>query len=310
MNFKSFVREILLENWTIKLAAVLLAVILWLVVRGEPAVERVTTVPLDVLIPKNMQITSERPSTVDVTVRGVLSNMWLSQAPPTCRVDLQGADAGEHIVQLSPDDVHLPRGSGLQVVSVRPARVRLVLEWTTSKEVPVRPVLGELPPGLDVYGAVSTPSQVIISGPRSHVDPIKEAPTQPISLAGQQRSFRSFVSLNINDPWVYVAPKSLIQVDIQLGPHRALRAIRVPIVTEDPSLTVAPSRVVVQVLVPETFKEPLTAENFVGTVSTQGLDSSKLSVQCKPQVRLKEQLDPGIVIQEVQPSEVTIRRKK
>ena len=309
MTFRHSVKEILLENWGVKLAALLLAAILWLVVRGDPTAERVITVPLEVLIPRNMQITSERPSTVDVTIRGIITDIWFGQTVPTCRVDLQGADEGEHVVQLSPDDVRLPRASGLEVIAVRPARIRLVLEWTTSKEVPIRAVLGETPPGLDVYGAFLSPSQVVVAGPRSRVDRLKEIPTQPIPLTGQQQSFRAFVNLNISDAAVYASPKGPIQVDIQLGTHRRLHIIRAPIVSEDPNVTVTPSRISVHVLVPMTFRRILTAADLIASVSAQGLDSSNPAAKAKPHVVFKEQVDPAIVIREIQPSEVTIRRR-
>ena len=73
---------ILLENWSLKTTAILLPLILWQCVRGEPGPERVVAVPLEVQLPRHMEITNERPKTVEVTMRGAaLSNMWFSQPP-------------------------------------------------------------------------------------------------------------------------------------------------------------------------------------------------------------------------------------
>jgi len=92
---KRFFQELLLENWSLKLTAVLLSLILWLFVRGEPGPERVVAVPLEVLLPRQMEITNQRPTSVEVTMRGAaFSNMLFSQPLPTCIIDLQDAKEG------------------------------------------------------------------------------------------------------------------------------------------------------------------------------------------------------------------------
>ena len=53
----------ILENWGLKLIALLLSVTLWLAVHGDPSTERTITVPLEILNqPRNLEITSDRPS--------------------------------------------------------------------------------------------------------------------------------------------------------------------------------------------------------------------------------------------------------
>ena len=61
---KRFFKEYFLENWTLKATALLLALILWLFVRGEPGAERVVAIPLEVRISHQMEITNERPATI------------------------------------------------------------------------------------------------------------------------------------------------------------------------------------------------------------------------------------------------------
>ncbi len=220
---RGLIQEYLLQNWTLKVTAILLSFVLWLFVRGEPGPERVVPgVPLEVEVPRQMEITNKHPTSVEVTLRGMaFSDLWLSQPiPTTCMIDLSEAKEGEHVIILTPENVKIPKGSGIEVTQVNPARVDLVLEATMSKEVPITvPVRGEPSHGFEIYGRSSTPSAVIITGPRSHIDPVREISTEVVSIKGQKQPVRVFVGLDIKDNWVRTSLANPVQVDILIGPH-------------------------------------------------------------------------------------------
>jgi YbbR domain-containing protein len=223
---KGLIQEYLLQNWTLKVTAILLAFILWLFVRGEPGPERVVPgVPLEVQVPRQMEITNKRPTSVEVTMRGTaFSDLWLSHPiPTTCMIDLSEAKEGEHVVTLTPENVKTPKGSGIEVTRVNPARVNLVLEATVSKEVSITvPVRGEPSHGFEIYGRSSKPSTVIITGPRSHIDPVREISTEVVSIKEQKQPVRVFVGLDIKDNSVRTSLANPVQVDIPIGPHLKL----------------------------------------------------------------------------------------
>ncbi len=303
---RDWIRRLFLENWSLKVAALAISCFLWFVVRGDSGSERVITVPLEVRIPRNMEITNERPSTVDVTIRGPAGNiMWFGQSVPVCSVDLQDVEEGEHTIPLAVRNLQMPRG--LEVIAIRPTRVRLVLERTTSKEVPVLAQLGEPDPELDVYGVSLNPSRVVITGPRSHIQGVHDVPTERITLAGQRDSVRSFVNLNIRDMAIHTTPAGPIEVAVELGPHRTLRTVsRIPVLVDDSSVAVLPSHVSVSVLAPPSLGSALQPDDFVATVSAAALEPSKRLTRVKPTVRLKEPRDPAVVVKNV--PEVTLRR--
>jgi YbbR domain-containing protein len=306
----SFAKDVLLRNWGIKLTSVLLAFLLWLAVRGEPSAERVLTVPLEIILPTDMQVTSERPSTVEVTLRGAASSMWFGQPLPSCRLDLGQLGEGEHDVPLKPTDIRLPRASGLEVVSTRPARVRLTLEKTIYRDVPVHVIRGDPPLDLEVYGITVEPPEVTVSGPRSHLQGIRDIPTENISLSGQRESIRTYARLNIPDNLVHASPPGPIQVSIQLGVRRQLRIIRaVPVVPDDPSVAVIPPRITLRVLVPISVQETLSAADFEATVSTANLDPAQKTIRVKPEIRPRAAPIQGVAVVEVSPAEVTVRRE-
>jgi hypothetical protein len=308
---KRFIKEYVLENWSLKATAVLLSLIIWLFVRGEPGPERVVSVPLEVQVPRQMEITHERPTSVEVTMRGAaFSSMWFSQPLPTCVVDLQGANEGEHVITLTPENVKTSKGSGIEVLQVNPARVTLVLEQTASKEVPiVVPVRGEPASGFDVYGRFSKPPTIVITGPRSRIEPVREIPAEAVSISGQKQPVRFFVALNIKDNAIRTPLNNPVQVDIQIGPRRKLFTVaQIPVATDDPTYVISPKQIAVQVLAPADSAAELAPADFSAFVSTKNLNAAP-PVKTKPQVGIvNNKLSGDVIIKDVYPSEVVIRR--
>ena len=308
---KRFIKEYVLENWSLKATAVLLSLIIWLFVRGEPGPERVVSVPLEVQVPRQMEITHERPTSVEVTMRGAaFSSMWFSQPLPTCVVDLQRANEGEHVITLTPENVKTSKGSGIEVLQVNPARVTLVLEQTVSKEVPiVVPVRGEPASGFDVYGRFSKPLTIVITGPRSRIEPVREIPAEAVSISGQKQPVRFFVALNIKDNAIRTPLNNPVQVDIQIGPRRKLFTVaQIPVATDDPTYVISPKQIAVQVLAPADSAAELAPADFSAFVSTKNLNAAP-PVKTKPQVGIvNNKLSGDVIIKDVYPSEVVIRR--
>jgi hypothetical protein len=305
-----FIREALFNNWILKLTALVLALIFWLIVRGDPGVERVLTIPLEVRIPAGMEITNERPTSVDVTLRGNFSGIWFAQGVPICSLNMEGVDEGEHMVPLGADNVQIPRASSLEVLRVNPARITLILEKVVLKEVPVdAPVRGKPFPGYEVYGKTLSRPNAVISGPRSRVEKIGKVSTEPISVEGQKQPVLALVNLNIPDNMVRVAASSAIEVTVAIGViRRTITVSQVPVLIEDGAYRALPARISVQLLVPTTFKQKLSNADLSATVSVNEIETSKLPMKVKPYVRLTTLPDPAIEIKGLWPPEVTLSR--
>jgi YbbR domain-containing protein len=307
---KRFLREYLLKNWNLKVTAILLTLILWLFVRGEPGPERIVAVPLEVLLPRQMEITNERPLTIDVTMRGpAFSNI---QPQPTCIVDLQEASEGEHRVNLTPENVSIPQGSRIEVLHLNPARIDIKLERTLSKKVGiVVPIQGEPAQGFEIYDKSSKPNSVMASGPRSRIEPLEEISTEAISIADQKQTASFYVRLNPGDSAIRTALTNPVEVNIRVGPRRSRHTVKqVPIVLEDEAFAVSPKDISVRVLAPPEAIEKLTAETFTVTIDPKELETSEFPAELKPIIRLPEAFKDTVVIQSSQPPEVTVRRLK
>jgi YbbR domain-containing protein len=304
------IRDLLLENWGLKLTSVFLASILWLMVHGDTNTERVLSVPLEIRVPRNMEISSERPSTVDVTVRGTSTTMWFAQTLPTYIIDLQTFSEGDHQVQLSPANVRLPRASGLEALSVRPARLTLVLEKTVSKEIPIRVTSrGEPEPGYDIYGITVSPSTALLTGPRTRVEKIKETSTEAVSIAGRRESLHVYANLNISDNSVHIKPTGPVEITIQLGPHRRMQRVSgITVQPDAPGFACIPRTVAVQVLVPANSEKNLAPSDFLATVAASSMEFGAAGAKAQVDVRLKNPTDPAIMMKGIIPAEVLVQR--
>ena len=307
---KRFLREILLKNWNLKATAILLTLILWMFVRGEPGPERVVAVPLEVLLPRQMEITNERPLTIDVTMRGAgFSNF---QPQPTCIVDLQEASEGEHMVNLTPENVSFPQGSRVEVLHLNPARIEIKLERTLSKEVDiVVPIEGEPAKGFEIYDTSLKPERVVVSGPRSIIEPLEKISTETIPITDQKQAASFFVRLNPGDRAIRTALTNPVQVDIRIGPRRLRHTVdKVPVVVEADGYTVSPKQISIRVLAPPEAIEKLTPESFTVAIDARELESLELPSKVKPMIQLPEAFKDTVVVQSSQPSEVTVSSLK
>jgi YbbR domain-containing protein len=306
---KRLIKEYLLENWSLKATAILLALILWLFIQGEPGQQRGLAIPLEVLVPRNMEITNERPMSAEITYRGpAFSNIGSA----ICIIDLKSAKEGKHTISLTSDNVRMPKGLGIEILQINPARVTLVLEQTVSKEVPIiASMRGEPLQGIEIYGMSSAPASVILTGPRSRIEPVREVATETVSIAGKNKSSQFFVNLNLHDDAIRSSVMDPIQVNIQMGPRRKLEMIKnVPVAIDDAAYITEPRQISIQILISPELISELTPEDFLATVSMKTVDTSNLPARMKPSVRLLRDWSGSVTIKNVHPPEVLIHRKK
>ena len=305
---KGFFKRFILENWSLKATALLLALILWALVRGEPGQERGLPVPLEVLVPRNMEITNDLPTSAAITYRGPT---LASIGTVTCVIDLRNAKEGGHTVSLTSDNVRMTSGLGIEILQVNPARVRVVLEKTVSREVPiVASIEGDPSEGFEIYSTSLFPETVILSGPRSRIEPVQKVDTDIISIEGKNQLTRSFVNLALQDNTIRTSVIGPVQVTVRIGPFRKLHTIeQVPVVVDGDSYVVEPVEISIRVLAPPELIPSLTPADFVVTVETENLESSNFPPTIKPSIHLLGGMDDIVDIVEISPAEVAIQPK-
>src|SRR5215472_15673347 len=130
-------KEFLTHNWLTKLVSLALATMLWIAISGQANSEIGMSIPLEYRnIPSQMEVVGDATNAVEVRLRG--SSTLIREISPndvSAMLDLSGVRPGEKIVQLTYQNVRVP--FGVEVVRVSPSQVRLSLEHTVSKTVPV-----------------------------------------------------------------------------------------------------------------------------------------------------------------------------
>ncbi|MFQ5817824.1 MAG: CdaR family protein [Terriglobia bacterium] len=123
----SWLRQLLLHNWWLKLLALALAYALWWVVMRGPVVEMGMWAPLELRnVPVGMQVRGEFPSPVYLHLRGPERRLHtLEPEKLGVVVDLSEATAGNYQFKLERENVEVP--PGIEVVRIIPEEVRLQL---------------------------------------------------------------------------------------------------------------------------------------------------------------------------------------
>jgi len=289
----------------LKFLSIALAALLWLVVSGEQIVERALRIPLEFTnLPAQLEMVGETPTVADVRVRG--SSGALSRLAPgelVAVLDLRAARPGRRLFHLTASDVRTP--FGVEVVQVGPSNVAIGFEESASKSVPVVPdVEGEPADGYVVGTVTADPPTVEVVGPRSAINNLTEAITEPLSIAGSSTLVRESVTIGVPDPGVRLRrPQSaVVTVNIGAAPvERRFNGVAVTAKGARPNTRIAPARVTLVVRGAREVLDALDASAFEAVVDLEGLGQGQfqLPVRVTPPQHL--------TVVRVEPPQVQVR---
>jgi YbbR domain-containing protein len=294
------------RHFGLKLLAIGLAVLLWVVVSGEATVERGLPVPLELQqFPGDLELQTKPPSTVDVRVRGGSGTLSrLSPADIVAVLDLHGAQPGQRLFHLTPEQVRVP--FGVEIVQITPTTIAMVFENSASKHVPVVPAIdGKPAPGFVIGKVTSDPDTVEIVGPVSSVKRAVTALTEPISVAGSRERVRGTVTVGVLDSALRLKTSTAI-VDVQIVPaplERTVRGLPVHFRNLSPNLTAqfVPPTVDVAVRGNRGNLNRIGADDLSAYVDLAGVGAGEYSLP----IRVESERDVGVT--EITPSMVKTR---
>ncbi|MCB0407674.1 MAG: hypothetical protein KDD34_05670 [Bdellovibrionales bacterium] len=114
------------ENLSLKVMSLFVALVLWAVMLGRKDITLSKEVETQVLVPPNMQVTSEMPSRVQVEVSGPrIALKKFTNEKIFYVLDLEGLAPGSHLVRLTKDGINLPLG--VRLLSLRPKEINAVI---------------------------------------------------------------------------------------------------------------------------------------------------------------------------------------
>lgn len=229
---KHLLKKIFLEDWGLKLIALVITIAIWLGVTGlaTPTTKRLT-VPLNINIASSAQLISSSVEEVEVEISGDKRKIeQINRADLLASIDLTEVAPGDRVVPLTPDTVFVPLPQGVKLVEVQPSRIAVNLEAVDEKEVEVRAqTVGTLPAGLEIYSTTVAPTKIRVRGPASIVKILEYVQTERIDLANKREDFTAKqVAVTSPDPKAAVL-NTFVDVTFHIGEKRIERAVTLPI---------------------------------------------------------------------------------
>jgi len=204
--------------------ALAIALFLWGVAHGSSSIERSFDVPVVLRsVPEDLVITDQTADVVNVRLLGspgALRNV----VPEKLQYALNVANAKPGLAEfeVDPSGLEFPRGA--RVIARSPARIEIKFETRATKSVRVRAQLdGDVAAGFEIKGVEIEPPRVRVSGARSALMQVVDAPTETIDVSGQSAPIErdSRVVLGVNHVWIEDAPSVKVRVEIQAKPPPA-----------------------------------------------------------------------------------------
>ncbi len=290
----------------LRLASLALAAALWFVIAGRQTAERGLTVAVELRnVPRALELTGDSVDKVEVRVRaspGLIETLDPTRVLAT--IDLAGAQEGERIVQLTPSQIRVP--FGFRVVRITPSLLDLTLESTKRKLVPVRPrVLGRPAAGFELSEVSCDPAEVQIAGPRSRVESVTSAYTEPVSVEGASAPVQETVNVGLADPMVRLEGGSRVRVTARVRETHETRVFEnLEVAVQGEGARLQPARAAVVVSGPASQVRSLTASAVRPYVTLP--QDGRLPERLPVAVTLGSG-HPGVTVVETRPAQVALR---
>jgi hypothetical protein len=264
------------RNWQLKLAALALAILLWVVVSAEQVTTQWIPVPVRVSsdVPGRVVTGGPVPAEVEVRFAGPGRELWeLALERPVLVLPVDRVEADEQVFVLEPRMVSIPNGlSAVSARDVRPGSVRVLTQRVVTREVPVRLRLARR--SRDRYVVLDTPrvspATVRVTGPADRVARLDAVVTEPLEIGAADSVFRLAVPLDGDSLGGVRASARAVEVSARVD--RVVERIFPDVaVARLVGARVAPERVDVRVQGPSRLVRALDAASLRVTVGVDSL---------------------------------------
>ncbi len=236
-SLRSILHQIFIEDWLMKLFALLITLGLWFAIAGlrAPVETRLENITLALRLPNEIQMVNSPAEEVDLVVTGDKTTIaQINKSNLIVSLDLTDIKSGDHIVELSSDNVTVDLPGGTKLKQILPNNINIKLENVEQREVQVKAVLeGNVADDFEVYSASVIPAKVRIRGPQSLVRSLDFVSTEEIEIKDRSRDFTAEqVPLAVPNPKITVLDAA-VDVYFKIGERRIERLFLVPVITGD-----------------------------------------------------------------------------
>lgn len=231
LYFKNILRKIFLEDWLMKLVALVITFALWVGVTGlsKPTQQRMSGIPLTLRFSNNTEVTNAPLQEVDIVISGDKRKIdQINKNDLIISLDLTDVQPGDRVIQLTPDNVSISLPTGIKLDEIQPRRIAIKLEAVEEKEIPVNAVTdGEVPEGLEIYSETITPQKIRVRGPASFIKSLTSVTTDKIDVTNRAADFTAKqVSVNVSNPKATLL-ETVVDVAFRIGEKRVEKSFAV-----------------------------------------------------------------------------------
>lgn len=229
-------RRVFLEDWLIKLVALAITLALWLGVTGlrTPTTTRLGSVPFNLRVSNEIEIVNTPVQEVDIVITGDKRKIaQVNKNDLVVSLDLTDVQAGDRMVQLTPENVNVELPTGVRLEEIQPSKIAVKLERVEEREIAVKPEIeGSLADGFEIYNQTVSPANVRVRGPESFLKSLDSVSTERINLENRREDFTARqVAINIVNPKATVLD-TVVDVTFKIGEKRIEKLFTVPVRSE------------------------------------------------------------------------------
>jgi len=194
---------------------------------------------------------------------------------------------------------------GVTVVRINPSIVTLNFEMTLQKRVPVRPrLVGRPAPNHEVAEVTVEPAEVRIAGPKSRVQEVESAFTEPVSVDGATSNVTDAVNLGLEDPVLRTLDSPSVMVTARIQEVETTRTLAgLPVEVRGGRATLRPGAVDVVLRGPASALARLAPESvrpYVDLAPLAGAHTAAVTVELSG-------VPAGVAVERSEPDHVAIR---
>lgn len=206
-------RRAFVENAALKFVALVLALTVFVLVHSDENEVYHPWVSVTYSQERDRVMISKRVDQVQISVRGTRRRIKRLQKQRLENIHVDASRLSNGDLVLEPSMFNLPEG--VDLISVNPPSIRLEFDERAEKMLTVQIDTVGLPArGFKIGSAVSSPSQVRVSGAKQALAGVQSIDSEPVNLTGRTKPFEGEVSLLAKDWEVLDAPTVNVSVQI------------------------------------------------------------------------------------------------
>lgn len=224
----------LLQDWSLKLFSLGVAILLFLFVGSESATPADVDFRVEYRTADDIMITNDPPTILHTTLHGPWA-AFHSFDPTSLEpvfIDLSQAGPGtvRHVIDMNA----IKAPAGMRVVSIRPAELEVALDRRVERLVPVHPDIPDLPAfGYEILDVRIVPARARVIGPVSKMQTIDFISTRSIDVSSREDDLSLEVDLRPPPPPLRLVDKH-VTVSVEIGEEFVQRTFQtVPVMLDN-----------------------------------------------------------------------------